>query len=265
MSKGTHFINKKNYNNFDDYTIVNPLNKTEEFSTSVEINNNMSKNEQFLKFQFSDFLFLLLLVLLSVIAFVKIKGEEYYSRIFSSVVSFAYSNSFMKERNFAYTLYNVLLISVFIITFSILTFVLSDYFKMEHIFVGECTRFLLNFFLVILFFGIYVLLYFILGFLGDFRIMCKKYFFFLFNLFKLLGTLNVFMLFGIIFTENIIQSIFVFLTVGVFISVYILRLYRLILIFLENQFSLYYMILYFCTLEIMPILLIYKILSNNFT
>ena len=47
---------------------------------------------------------------------------------------------------------------------------------------------------------------------------------------------------------------------GVFIFLYILQLIRGAAIFLQNRFSLFYMFLYFCALEILPLVILYKIL-----
>jgi hypothetical protein len=50
------------------------------------------------------------------------------------------------------------------------------------------------------------------------------------------------------------------LSVVIFIFLYILQLIRGAAIFLQNRFSLFYMFLYFCALEILPLVILYKIL-----
>ncbi len=52
------------------------------------------------------------------------------------------------------------------------------------------------------------------------------------------------------------------LGVGIFISLYILQLIRGAGIFLQNTFSVFYMFLYFCALEILPLVILYKILFS---
>ena len=52
------------------------------------------------------------------------------------------------------------------------------------------------------------------------------------------------------------------LGVGMFISLYILQLIKGAAIILQNSFSLFYMFLYFCALEILPLVILYKILIN---
>ncbi len=55
---------------------------------------------------------------------------------------------------------------------------------------------------------------------------------------------------------------FIKLGIGIFISLYILQLIRGASIILQNTFSLFYMFLYFCALEILPLVIFYMILIN---
>ena len=50
--------------------------------------------------------------------------------------------------------------------------------------------------------------------------------------------------------------------VGIFIALYIWQLFRGLKIFFQNTFSGFYMFLYFCALEILPLVILYKILFN---
>ncbi len=239
-----------------------------ELSTSVAYNikdnGGITNSGLSLQFQFTDFLFLLLILLSASISFVKISGKKYYDRILMSITNFSYSNSFFKEKNLAYNIYNVLLTGVFIISFSILLLVLSDYYNLKAIYDSSRMQFLFYFVIACMFIIFHNLVYYTLGLLSDNIIIYKKYKFFFFNLLRVLGSILVFLLFGAVFAENTVQSIFITILFIVMFAAYVLRFYRIILIFFENQFSLYYMILYFCALEIIPILLIYKIILNNF-
>ncbi len=256
----TYIINKSQYSsvNFSHAKIASNKN------VSIQKNEQNNYKNSLLQFQFTDSLFFILLILAAIIAYVKISGKKYYQRIFNSITSFAYSNSFIREKNLAYTLYNWLLTAVFIVSSSILLLIISDFFSLTPLFEGNWQRLASNFLFIIVFLLIHTLCYYVLGIISDRTEIFSKYIFFFFNLLRIGGTISVFLLFGAVFTENTIHTAFLMLILAVIIIAYFLRFFRIISLFFENQFSLYYLILYFCALEIMPILLIYKILNNNF-
>ncbi len=257
----THKLDLKCFNSSSSFLQNNDSIKSH--TTSVAGKETALVEQSTLNFQFTDSLFFILLILTTIIAFVKISGRQYYQRISTSVISFAYSNSFIREKNLAYNLYNVLLMVVFFISSAMVLITFSDYFKLHHFFESNWLRFLVSFVFLIVFFAFHTFGYYILSVVSEKRVIFKKYIFFLFNVLRIVGTVNVFLLFGAIFSENIIQSVFVFLIVTICIIAYLLRLPRIIFLFSENRFSLYYMILYFCALELIPILLLFKFFSNN--
>ncbi len=261
----TYIISSKNLINSENITLATNLKKNASLTImQSDENNNITSQNLSLQFQFTDFLFLILIILSVIISYVKISGKNYYNRIFTSITNFSYSNSFFKEKNLAHNLYNIFLIIVFIVSSSILLFVLSDYYNIKPFYESQWMQFLFYIIIVCSFVLIHTFVYYILGLLSDKIIIYRKYIFFFFNLLRVVGSFTVFLLFGAVFTENTIQIAFLTILFIVFFVAYLLRFYRLILIFFENQFSLYYMILYFCALEIIPILLMYKVMLNNF-
>lgn len=66
---------------------------------------------------------------------------------------------------------------------------------------------------------------------------------------------------GLIYTPK--SFFIIFLSVGLllFFIAFILILYKIIQIFLDNFYSLFYIMLYLCTLEILPVLIVLKALS----
>jgi len=82
-------------------------------------------------------------------------------------------------------------------------------------------------------------------------LLSKAYAIVLLPLISILPFVNIWMV------PNLIK-----LGVGIFISLYILQLIRGAGIFLQNTFSVFYMFLYFCALEILPLVILYKILFS---
>lgn len=211
---------------------------------------------------FRDGLFFILLFLLVLIAFVKISGKNYFRRISTSLVNYSYSNSFFKEKNLAHSLFNIILLIVFFISFSIFISVLVQYFKLS--FSNDNRWFYLFIFFVatVSIVILHTLIYIILGFLTKNSIIASQYLFFFFNLLRVLAVLIVILLFGSVFSISIAKTVFIYFSFFVLIIALFIRMYRIILIFFDNRFPLYYMILYFCALEIVPTLLFIKLFNH---
>ncbi len=214
------------------------------------------------QFEFKDGIFFILLALIVMIAYVKISGKNYLQRIFTSITNFSYSNSFFKEKNLAHGLYNIILIFVFSSVISIFMSVVSDYYHFSFLQEQKWIRLLFYFVLSLSLLFIHTVLYLILGFVTQTSIISYKYLFFLFNLLRVLAVVNVFVLFGSVFASGTWQTIFIWTSFISFILALFVRLFRILLIFFKNRFSLYYMILYFCSLEIVPILLFIKFFNR---
>lgn len=62
------------------------------------------------------------------------------------------------------------------------------------------------------------------------------------------------------FVDSTLQSLFVKAGFGLFILLYLIQLARGVRIILSNTFSVYYIILYLCALEILPLTILFKVL-----
>lgn len=259
-----YFLNFKYLNSEQEALISGESNKI-----STSLSSEKSAKNAPISFQYSDAILLVLIALFSLIAFVKISGKNYLSRIFTSVSNYSYSNSFFKEKNLAYTLNNNILLFVFYISSAMYAGLIVDYFGLPVFIANRWLQML--FYLAIILSGIiiYKLTYRVFGLLiGNYRITAEFLFFFS-NLLKVLGLVYVFLLFASHFSSGSIKTTFLYAAILATLITFFIKLYRIFVIFLRNRFPLYYMILYFCALEIIPVVLIIKLLwlisRENFT
>jgi hypothetical protein len=100
------------------------------------------------------------------------------------------------------------------------------------------------------------------GFLFNRTRLFREYLYntFIFN--KLLGVSLLPMLLFTTFTTGVIQEVFIWLTISVTVTVIVMRLTRGIIFSLRKGVSLFYMFLYLCALEIVPLTLLYKWLGG---
>jgi hypothetical protein len=83
---------------------------------------------------------------------------------------------------------------------------------------------------------------------------------FLFN--KIFGLIVFPLLVAHPFIDIKFRFIFIYAGIIIFVLLFILRIFRGIVISVKNKFSIFYIILYLCTLEILPVLIFYKLYNS---
>jgi hypothetical protein len=226
---------------------------------TTEIGEKSVHSKPPISLQYTDVVLFLLLGLLSLIAFVRISGKNYLNRIFTSIINFSYSNSFFKEKNLAYTLNNNVLMLVFYIASGLFLSVIAQHFEYPELVPGRWEQFLFYAIFTLVSVVIYKLVYRLLGLIVGYYTETSEFLFFFANSLKILGIAYVILLFGSFFTTNTGKSVFIYIGVILTILMFFVKFYRILVTFFRNRFSLYYMILYFCALEIIPVILLVKI------
>jgi hypothetical protein len=163
------------------------------------------------------------------------------------------------ERNRLFQFNDLILLSVFYISSGILIVALSDYYRLNITLINKFVTSIAWALVIFVFVQAYKLLISFIGVFIEKRGITFEYLFYLNNILKLLAILNVIILFGIFFAPENNRLIFVLSIYFIYLIVYLLRDYKIISIFLINRFSLFYLILYFCALEIVPILMFGKL------
>lgn len=227
---------------------------------STEIVSHEGDGKPTINLNYTDGILFLLLALFSLIAYVRISGKNYLHRIFTSLINFNYSNSFFKEKNLAYTLNNNVLMIVFFVATSLFLQVVSDYFNYPQLVPGKWQQLFFFAATMLILVVIYKLVYRLLGIIIGFYHEISEFLFFFTNLLKILGIAYVILLFGSFFSTSTGKAIFIYIAIFITILMFFAKFYRILIIFFKNRFPLYYMILYFCALEIIPVIFVTKLL-----
>jgi hypothetical protein len=213
-------------------------------------------------FRYSDFVLLIVILLFILLAYVRFYGKNYIQRLNTSIYNYSYSNSFYREKNLAYVFYGNLLMVIFYIASTMLLkagLEYSGYFISSY---GHWLEFLILLGCILTAVSLQKLAYTALGRLfGQIR-LSGEYIFYLGNLFKVLGIIYLILFVGVYFTENSWRVIFLYSALFVTIIAYLIKISRLVIVLFTNQFSIYYLILYFCALEILPLAIIFKFLVH---
>ncbi|HCC69832.1 MAG TPA: hypothetical protein DEQ09_01565 [Bacteroidales bacterium] len=91
----------------------------------------------------------------------------------------------------------------------------------------------------------------------------REYFFNISHGYKLMGIMLMIVNFFISYLISIPDRYIIFFSLIMISVIYLLRIIRLIYIFLKRRFSLFYLILYLCTLEFFPALILLRYLSGQ--
>ncbi len=77
---------------------------------------------------------------------------------------------------------------------------------------------------------------------------------------KTMGVFLIPVVLGLAYIDSPVSKFLVYAGVGIIIIIYILRIFRLIILFISNRVSIFYSIMYLCALEILPVLILFRIL-----
>jgi len=207
----------------------------------------------------TDWLTIVLLLALILFATVRIGWSKYLGNLFQSVVNYNTSFRMFREENYSFQHGAFRLDIYFYLVFSVFLFQLNRFFRIDVSF-QNFRLYLLVLAGVWSFFQVKKFLYKSTGFIFQNSGETSEFLFNLDNHVRVTG-LVLFPVVAIIsFSPFNNVEIPVYFGILIVTAIYFLLLFRGFMILLKKQFSIIYLFLYFCTLEILPLVLVYKFL-----
>lgn len=202
---------------------------------------------------------ILLVLLLVILASIRNPSEKYLKQLSQSIFNKGTANRLFRNR-----ISNLMHVSFRLETFFILVVGLLIYQTVDYMMQPSIDETLIIFGISVAVFLVYLTikftLYRISGFIFDVNSEIQEYIFYRKSGNRILGLI----LFPIVVLLLIIKGDFTeyLLILGwlIFIIVNIINILRCMLIITQKVFSIYYLILYLCTLEILPLLIVWRIL-----
>ena len=206
----------------------------------------------------TDWLTLIIFAILILFASVKINFGNYLKHLFQSVFNVSTSARMFNEKNYNIFHASTRLEIFFYVVFSIFIFQLFQFYNINFKW-NTGLLFLMTFIFTLAYFLFKKLIYWALGLLFESDNETQEYLFNMDNFNKIAG-LFLFPVVSLI-AFNPFKTIGFTVVLGVFVLVvfYLLLIQRGFNILLRKHFSLLYLFLYLCTLEFLPLLLIYKV------
>ena len=247
---------------------VNKTNKNEKLQTKTYTvkekiqqykNNNLAKTTVPLQ---TDWVIGVILFSVMLLGWVRLLYRKYLTRTLNAVYNFQVSTKLFYENNNVFTRFSLILNMLFIINLSLLFTLIHHIFDLH--FFKENN--------ILLFFNIlkYLLSYFVLKstvlyFVSFIFKATKPTLEYLHNIYiykKVLGILLLPMVILIAFSPETIKDMTIYISLFLISLMFVSRIFRAYLLSIRIKFSIFYLFLYLCTIEILPLLIISKILAS---
>jgi hypothetical protein len=207
----------------------------------------------------TDWITIVLLLALILFATVRRGWSKYLGNLFQSVVNYSTANRMFREQNYSFQHGAFRLDIYFYLVFSVFLFQIIQFFS-----IGFAFRNYQLYFLTLagvwIFFMLKKLLYKTTGFIFENSVETSEFLFNLDNHIRVTGLLIFPVVAIVAFSPFNSVEIPVYFGILIVSAIYFLLLFRGFMILLKKQFSILYLFLYFCTLEILPLVLVYKFL-----
>jgi hypothetical protein len=202
----------------------------------------------------------ILLLFVVFTGFIRIISGKYLSNLFSSTIYGYAANSLFKTINVRNTLPSIGLNVLFIMNIALFLFEMSTHFQITPMGLHGIVLFgLITLSTMILAF-FKVSIYRFLGYIFNTKLQTSEFLFHVGVFNKVFGIVILPLLLMIPFVSEMAATVLIQIGLVFFILVYIFQLFKGSKIILRESASLIYMFLYLCTLEILPLSILFKLL-----
>jgi hypothetical protein len=230
------------------------------FSQNIITNSERTVNDKI--FLHTDWILIIALLSLAFFSWINILYKKFISSNFLAAINLSAANKLFAEKNIMTNRISFALNTIFIINTSLIGYFIFHYYNLQITSCSGLETFLIFFFILSI---IYSIKLFLFKFL-DFVLLSKKKFqeysynIFIYN--KICGIAFFPLIFAIPFTSNYISIILIKISFIILIIMYFFKILRGIQISIQIRLSFFYLFLYLCALEIIPLLFIYKIVTS---
>jgi hypothetical protein len=189
--------------------------------------------------------------------FVKNNTKKYFSLLFQSITSFLASSRMYREQNISLIQGSAVMELFYLIVMALFGFQIIQSLGIS-LPVSDFVVFLICFVVLFLFFQVKLVIYRILGFFGETRSETREFLFNVQNHNKVLGILLWPLVAFIAWLPFQSQQVFMITGLVLTLLFYLFYLIRGTRILIKKQYSIFYLFLYLCTLEFLPLLLLIK-------
>ncbi len=209
-----------------------------------------------------DWMLGVFLAALVVIAWIRIFYNKYLARAFAGLFVYQQGNKLYRENNLLYQRFSLGMNFLFYITGGLFLYFVNDYFSFDLPWLKGFTGFLILFTALPVLFFLRSLVCGLVGAISLTRDFFNEYVHTIFLINKVLGLVLLPVVIGLPYLPEILTPYLIYGGLGLLGLSYLLRIYKGLQIIILKGFSIFWMILYLCALEILPIVLIYRYIHS---
>ena len=206
----------------------------------------------------TDWLTIILLLGLVLFASVKNSFSKYIKHLMQSVFNYSTARRMFYEKNNSVYFASLRLEIFYYIAVSVFLYQIAIHYGIVFQF-GKFYLFLICFVLLVAYYAVKIVLYRFVGLLIERQPETGEYLFNMSNFNSIVGIFIFPVTVFIAFNPFKITGIMIITGILLLLTFYFLLIWRGIKILLKKPFSIFYLFLYLCTLEFLPLLLIYKL------
>jgi len=202
-----------------------------------------------------DLIFVVIISLMTGIILIKTLFSRYFINYFQVAFNYQLTNKLLRDRNFFLTRFNFILNIVYIIILSVFIYQALYFFDIK--INPDKSQFV---YIITIIMGIELGRYIIEKTVGEIFNVQKEFSEYLFNQFlfnKLLGLVLIPLVFIIQYVPENLRTFFIVIGLLLITGSYLIKLIRGFTIIVKKDILIFYVLLYLCTLEILPVLVGY--------
>jgi hypothetical protein len=208
-----------------------------------------------------DWLFGIIIGSLVLLAWLKLFYHKFLDQMMQSVTNHQLSVKLLRDQNIFSKRVAIALNLNFVFIGGAFVYLIFGYYNLRPFLLNDILSYLsYSACLIILLIVRHVVLH-ITGHLFDNHHVFREYLHQIFLIYKNLGIYLIILVIGLAYVREDLRIYFIYLGVILVFSAYLLRLFKGVRILMNKDVFIFYLILYLCTLEIFPFLILYRFFS----
>jgi hypothetical protein len=233
----------------------------------IDINTQQDQIEDFgigtgRKLVSSDWMFPIILVSIVIMIWVRKTYFRQVELLFNSVYNYQMSLKLFKDPSSRFINFSIVLNFNSAITVALFLYQLSKFYKTSFFGSSDIVNYLAIVMFLLVIYILQIIAYSVLGQILNSRDEYNEFIHHTYSLIKVLGIVVIPIIIVNAYASEIILPYFLILGSIIIVYFYFKRIQRGILILMQKQFLKVHQILYFCTLEILPLMVISKIVNS---
>jgi len=208
-----------------------------------------------------DWLLGIIIASLILLAWLKLFYHKFLNQMMQSVSNFQLSVKLLRDQNLFSKRVAIALNINFVLIGGAFVYLIFGYYNLQPFQLNDILSYLCYAgCLMLLLLVRYVVLH-ITGYLFDNHHVFREYLHQIFLIYKSLGIYLIMLVIGLAYIREDLRIYFVYLGIILVFAAYFLRLFKGVRILMNKDVLIFYLILYLCTLEILPFLILYRFFS----